>query len=370
MILWREFQPARLENAIRGSNIIVITNASFSNTGYLMEGSSSTQHQHHIDYLRGIAALMVCFCHFHIALPEQIGLWVDTVGALGVQIFFVISGYVIPYSMSKSRYEISAIHRFLAKRIVRLHPPFMVALLVTFATSMVAALAKKQTFPLPISDLPPCLFYLKIPAENPVIWSLIVEIKYYLLVAVLFSLLFSKLHWLRRASFFALAALAALCPNFALPFMYLPFFLIGFALCQKAIALIRTTEMWMLIACALLVSIPSASAFQIFAGFSAALFILYFPAIDWRLGSFLGAISYSLYLIHFPLGVKFLNLLLPHVPLRFHFLLFFAAIILVIGMATTLYHLIEKPSCRWSSRIQLKSKWHVPTNESSLPEIS
>src|ERR1035441_2897196 len=46
-------------------------------------------------------------------------------GWLGVEIFFVISGFIIPYSLYKAGYRVSDFTRFLLKRIARLDPPYL-----------------------------------------------------------------------------------------------------------------------------------------------------------------------------------------------------------------------------------------------------
>ncbi|WP_461147988.1 acyltransferase family protein [Spirosoma pulveris] len=45
-------------------------------------------------------------------------------GKYGVQIFFVVSGFVIPLSLKKSNYDERGYPRFLWKRVLRLHPPY------------------------------------------------------------------------------------------------------------------------------------------------------------------------------------------------------------------------------------------------------
>src|SRR5262245_6522000 len=81
-----------------------------------------------LDPLRGIAAGGVAWYHLTnlLDLPEG---WIKGSGAhgfLGVEIFFVISGFVIPYSMIRGGYRVrSDWGRFIAKRILRLDPPYL-----------------------------------------------------------------------------------------------------------------------------------------------------------------------------------------------------------------------------------------------------
>jgi len=71
---------------------------------------------------------------------------------------------------------------------------------------------------------------------------------------------------------------------------------------------------------------------------------------------FLGTISYSLYLIHFPLGVKAMNLALPRVPDPLQVPLFAALLVLVVGAAWLFHLAIERPAIGWSARMRLSPK--------------
>ena len=89
-----------------------------------------------IDALRGIAALSVCYCHFVIGsatfLPEtslmrQAGPYA---GLYGVNVFFVISGFVIALSLYRADYRLGVAPKYLLRRIVRIDPPYLVHLLL------------------------------------------------------------------------------------------------------------------------------------------------------------------------------------------------------------------------------------------------
>ena len=83
-----------------------------------------------IDTLRGIAALMVVIVHVSMRLEPS---WLTTIasyGQHGVILFFVISGFIIPYSLFKSNYTLRAMANFLWRRILRLNPPYYATLLL------------------------------------------------------------------------------------------------------------------------------------------------------------------------------------------------------------------------------------------------
>lgn len=85
----------------------------------------------HIDVLRGIAAILVTFFHLTggIALSQNTADY-GKYGYLGVEIFFVISGFILPYSMYKTGYDINNFGRFMLKRVIRIYPAYLVAVAI------------------------------------------------------------------------------------------------------------------------------------------------------------------------------------------------------------------------------------------------
>src|SRR5438270_13545893 len=90
-----------------------------------------------LDALRGVAALEVAWFHFYwmtplrnpltMTVPAPIRmLWQH--GALGVQVFFVLSGLVTALSISDQRISASFVGRFALRRSLRLDPPSWAAL--------------------------------------------------------------------------------------------------------------------------------------------------------------------------------------------------------------------------------------------------
>jgi len=72
-----------------------------------------------IQGLRGAASAQVCVYHLFAhgqAFFPLIHLAIYRAGPFGVDVFFVLSGFVIPFSMSRAGYEISSYPRFILKR--------------------------------------------------------------------------------------------------------------------------------------------------------------------------------------------------------------------------------------------------------------
>ena len=80
-----------------------------------------------VDALRAVAALWVCLWHF------TLGTGIGAHGYLGVTIFFVISGFIVPHSMMRSGYTLAAWPTFMLKRLARLEPPYLASIVLTLA---------------------------------------------------------------------------------------------------------------------------------------------------------------------------------------------------------------------------------------------
>lgn len=99
-----------------------------------IETSKKTDAVIGIQYLRGVAALMVVFFHSRSYFTD-LAVWTG-VGARGVDIFFVISGFIMAYSTRHVDRDSSIAReslKFLTKRIIRIVPLYWVALLWTSA---------------------------------------------------------------------------------------------------------------------------------------------------------------------------------------------------------------------------------------------
>lgn len=218
-----------------------------------------------IDYLRGVATLLVCFCHFQRSFPEALRPYVMEIGKTGVQIFFVISGFIIPYGLYRAGYRLTHIHRFYVKRLLRLHPPYLLALAVFFVISAVAVVIRGDRLDWAFTEVLKATVYLWIPSENPVFWTLIVELKYYLFISLAFPLFFG-LRWLGTACI-VLSAAVVFCAHDAVGILiFVPYFLLGFAAARCALGISRTCEMALLMVVVLAAGVTSSSPLELAAG--------------------------------------------------------------------------------------------------------
>lgn len=81
-----------------------------------------------LQVMRGVAALMVCVYHLRYLLESESAEWIFRNGWIGVQVFFVISGFIMVYTTERSADRPGASPRiFLIKRLVRIVPLYFIA---------------------------------------------------------------------------------------------------------------------------------------------------------------------------------------------------------------------------------------------------
>jgi peptidoglycan/LPS O-acetylase OafA/YrhL len=177
---------------------------------------------------------MVCFGHFGQALnppnnPNNFFNIIHSYGSCGVYIFFVISGFVIPLSFYNGNYDITNYFKFLYKRLLRLHPPFLLAVALTIIIMLVSYKMRHLIFPETISSIIATCFYMHILPDNPVFWTLAIEAQYYIFIGM-FYLLIIRFPKITAAVIVLVLMVFAKVPfvyNFITLFSYLDFFLIG-----------------------------------------------------------------------------------------------------------------------------------------------
>lgn len=144
-------------------------------------GSQSFFMIHTLQILRGIAALLVVFYHVrtHVIIPHDSWFFVfASIGYAGVNLFFIISGFIMCYTTGSHNNP----WKFIGRRLVRIVPLYW--LLLLFHTG-VHSLTDPQTYLsmlfIPLEpDMPPFLGY----ATWMVGWTLNYEMFFYLLFFV------------------------------------------------------------------------------------------------------------------------------------------------------------------------------------------
>jgi peptidoglycan/LPS O-acetylase OafA/YrhL len=144
-----------------------------------------------LDALRGIAAMVVVFEHtLDVLLPEvrrTASPWFDF-GRYGVFVFFLVSGYVVPFSLERR----GSVRHFWAGRFFRLYPLWGVAVALALALG-----AAGVSYGLPgglgerpwasaVAHLTMLQDLLGVPNVLSVFWTLSYEMVFYLLVTAMF----------------------------------------------------------------------------------------------------------------------------------------------------------------------------------------
>lgn len=277
--------------------------------------SAGVEHLYAIDLLRFLAAMAVVACHWCFTTDQMQPIYEISAakyGFFGVHLFFLISGLVI--LMSAQGQDLRG---FVAARIVRLYPAFWIcctiSALFAFSDPLLGwpeYFANMTMFPNP--------FYA--PLINLAYWSLVVEAKFYLLIAML--LLCGWLHRIELVMWIWLAA-TAFSTSFLMRHLimapYAAFFVGGcacFLLRQKP-----TWDRWALLFAAWAVAMNEtvlevARQNHVPDTWTACILVTAFFLVilavsqkwlvlpEWKGIALLGAISYPIYLLHQRIAIE------------------------------------------------------------------
>ena len=158
-----------------------------------------------IDGFRGVAILLVVIFHAYVQWPEHYPygdsyaeLPVIKLGWLGVQLFFLISGFVIFMTLDKTE----TFRMYIYKRWLRLFPAMLIASVLIYSTLPVFHERPDGIPPNILSLLPGLTFTLPswwsklagfdIPLLESAFWSLYVEFKFYVIAGLTYFILGRK----------------------------------------------------------------------------------------------------------------------------------------------------------------------------------
>lgn len=336
-----------------------------------------------LDALRGVAALAVAWFHFTNGTPGFLddGL-LKTSGArgwLGVEAFFVISGFIIPYSLHKGRYRLQRHWKvFVAKRLIRLDPPYIACIVLVVALQYASSLApgyRGQPPHYSWTQLALHLGYLNAyfggTWVNPVFWTLAIEFQFYLLIALLYPLLSDRRAWVRLSCVSVLAAMSISFPATNLVFQWLGLFGLGIISFQFFVGLTDRTTYFVALAAMTMVCYSVLGAMITAVGLAAALAITFLRIRRTTLLSLLGAISYSVYLLHVPVGGRVINLGMRLSPtLLNRSLTLAAAVVVTVLAAYVFYRIVELPAQKWSARIKYNPEMDARLTNEPTPTLS
>jgi peptidoglycan/LPS O-acetylase OafA/YrhL len=308
-----------------------------------------------IDAFRGIAILAVMAYHYTVRWPVLYGYDytyspVFHVGKYGVHVFFVVSGLVITMTVLRSD---GPLH-FAVRRIARLYPAMVAACLLTFSAMRMWG---PPIFQRSVGDL---LASLSMDAKglhfayvDGAYWSLAVEVKFYAFIAVCRYLLGDRF-WIGAL---VLAVLGSL--PFGQVWAYVtigewwPYFLLGMAGWYWIFEKQDKAAAWLFAGSIVIYALqrPGGLSSDVFI-WSLSLTMLGLLRIapthesaPVRWLASLGAISYSLYLIHQYVGVTVIGYATAAgVP---DLLAMGLAATVSVSLAALGYTYVEKPGARW-----------------------
>lgn len=277
-----------------------------------------------IDTLRAIAVLMVCFLHF--TRPTQVfpdDHWIKEIGKYGkygVEIFFIISGFVLPYSMDRSRYKVSRFLLFMRKRLIRIEIPYISAAILILLIGYLATLAPfykgvkfEMNWPAFFGHFIYINHYNSWPWVSPVFWTLAIEFQFYMLIGILFPFIVHKTKWLRYIIYIILMCIYWFWIDGLHVFRFITFFIAGIETFLFFKKYISKREFVFAITSLVILTLFNNS----WEGAASIVFFLlwfYIPFESPNWLKFIGKISFSLYMLHGVFGTKLQNLLYNFFP--------------------------------------------------------
>jgi peptidoglycan/LPS O-acetylase OafA/YrhL len=305
-----------------------------------------------LDALRGFAALAVVFYHYSL---HSVRYYHDfpfrfTAGAYGVELFFCISGFVIFWTLERSR----TITDFAFSRFTRLFPTYWTAIAV-MGTMSLAHLGDPFWPRGYLVNATMLQTFLRFPDVDVVYWTLAVELVFYFWMAMLYAAGQLERIVLASAIWLALSAVSGIASSYVgvpgwlntyLILPHLPFFIADtmFYLIWKArpqrghIATILFAGIAAALTGGWRKALVAGVVFSVFSlAVTGRLRLIVNPVTIW-----LGAISYALYLTHRQMGHEVLAALNRlGVPSTISVAL---AIICALALASAITYGVEQPA--------------------------
>lgn len=317
-----------------------------------------------ITSLRGIAAAMVFLFHLICVSNNYISSKslqdIFRFGKHGVDLFFVISGFVICFSMIKSSYNYTNFFTFFKKRLIRIEPPYLFVLVISIGLIFFRNIfiQPEQVNQIDVFQILLHIGYL-VPFSdhqwlNIVFWTLAIEFQFYLIISLLIPLI-SKFKYARYFFYTLSLSLSYLIPLESHILFWLPVFITGMNLAfifLKKISFIEFVIVFILTNTFGLIRYE----FPIFIFTILPQIIIYFlPYFKNKTLNFLGEISYSLYLTHTLTAFTIINIgfRLPN-NLIIKVSVVLSAIVITLLVSFMFYKYVEKPFLKIASNIKYR----------------
>lgn len=302
-----------------------------------------------LNIIRAIASLAVAI--FHLggkAMPFL------NYGWLGVQMFFVLTGFVICWSLPVN-YSIKQFPKFLLRRLVRIEPPYIISIALIIWLSFFVF---KNTANINFKNILFHLAYINNFAHDaylsPVYWTLGIEFQFYILIGVLSPYLF-------QSKYIAISCLLALnilsffwVVEYAFVLNFISIFTLGILTYMYKTTKITAVEFFCLTMILLFYMLFHLGNQQTIAAMVTCFIIIFLskshPIID-----FFSKISFSLYLTHDILGSQLVILignLFEHKNIYTKALAFSVGLGAAILFAYVFYIFVEKKAIEYSRKLK------------------
>jgi peptidoglycan/LPS O-acetylase OafA/YrhL len=326
--------------------------------------SAKPTHFHSIDSLRGIAALAVCFYHFTggFLSKDNILTVANQYGYLGVDAFYVISGFVIPFSFAIKNYQITQFWSFFKKRFVRIEPAYWVSIVLIMFKEVTSRLVQDYRY----FEFPHYTFagigahflhlndFFNLPWLQQVYWTLAIDWQFFIFIGLIFFWVNRPEWWARYALYiFFIAVKWLFDPDSTKQwlFYHITLFLPGLIFFHYKKGYIQKIEFYILMAVALYAIWYKMWWNHLAATLFSVLIIESFTK-EFKITSYMGKISYSMYLTHIFSGwwvtAILMNVAHTEGPKTLAVLI---GIAVSIGFAKLYYDYIEKPTQEWARKV-------------------
>lgn len=281
-------------------------------------------------------------------------------GQYGIWTFFLISGMIIPLSITEDSFKIKHLKNFLLKRMIRVEVPYIASIIFILFVTFIFAQRNNIEFTISIGQFLHHILFL-IPFSRfewytPIYWTLAIEVQFYLAVGLFY---YSRSFMNKQAAILVLLLFGLL--NFAIDdnrllFNYSTVFLQGVILYFIKMKKMNMSLGFFLVGvCLTAIAITHSVNVAIFC--LVTILIIQFVEIKNKLLIQLGNISYSLYLTHGLIGGNILYLFTRYATNYMEkTLLVIGALITSLIFSYVFYRLIEKPSRKLYKTIAIDQK--------------
>lgn len=348
-----------------------------------------------VHYLRGFAALLVVVAHNSFLLSGE---WIKNIpGALGVDIFFIISGFIITFATQKQAITPAS---FIIKRFFRIWPVFFItwllACLFVYREQPLSTMLNALVFGLQDYTRPGPGFGNSMLGPP---WTLTYELLFYFLFGLAMivthrfrtylcaAIILTTTIGLQLAINGEFSFASQVSPDMTVNYWWegmvkvsantiLYEFIFGMLLAEAYIHKIlpgqlhwpRTLSMLVMIIAPVSAFIIGPQVFGLYGGFWIAAALLmaaivgeyYRPMKEIPLLVFFGNISYSLYLVHFPLRRFMMKYLPENTSETENFIIFTLLMLCSILLASLFYAYVEKPGIKLGHQIAKKISFTAP----------